>query len=265
MIKIIKSTKFLIALLIVLFCYSILVDVFKISLNADKLLSDMLNMIITRVLGGIVFLLLIIRYDYNIFKFKNNNFLKAVLISLPCLLICINNLPLIAIITKNAYLIRSSRDLMIFIVQCFSIGLFEEMAFRGIVLLLIVNKFAKTTKGIFISLILSSAIFGGIHLFNIFSGAGIGDTILQVGYSFLMGGMWGAILLKTHNIWLCVMLHAVYDFCGMLMPTLGAGTWWDLPTIIITVIFSIAIFIYIIYLIFTINIKDINYIYKKDN
>jgi hypothetical protein len=220
-------------------------------------------MIITRILGGIVFLLLIIKYDFNIFKFKNNNFKKALLISLPCLLIAVNNLPIIAILTKNAYLVRSGNDLLIFIVQCFSIGLFEEMAFRGIVLLLIVKKLPQTTKGIFQSLIISSAIFGLIHIFNIISGAGVGDTVLQVGYSFLMGGMWGALLLKTHNIWLCVILHAIYDFCGLLMPTLGKGTWWDLPTIIITVILSIAVFIYILYMIFKIKTEDLKFIYDK--
>ena len=51
--------------------------------------------------------------------------------------------------------------------------------------------------------------------------------------------MCAVVLFKTGNLWLCVILHAVYDFSGNLMPTLGAGTWWDTPTVVFTVILAV--------------------------
>ena len=81
--------------------------------------------------------------------------------------------------------------------------------------------------------------FGVIHLINIVAGASPGAVILQIGYSFLIGAMCSVVLFKTANLWLCVLLHAVYDFCGMLVPTLGDGKWWDIPTVIFTVILAL--------------------------
>ena len=87
--------------------------------------------------------------------------------------------------------------------------------------------------------------------------------ILQIGYSFLIGAMCSVVLLKTRNIWLCVLLHAVYDFSGTLVPTLGAGTWWDTPTVIFTVILAVATTVYLVWQFFTLDLNRVREIYGE--
>ena len=88
--------------------------------------------------------------------------------------------------------------------------------------------------------------------------------MLQVGYSFLIGAMYAVILFKTANIWLCVLLHAVYNFCGMLVPTLGAGTWWDVPTVIFTTVLAVATAVYTVVLFIKMDVRELDRLYGTD-
>ena len=98
---------------------------------------------------------------------------------------------------------------------------------------------------------------------NLLMGASLGGVIQQIGYSFLIGAMCSVVLYKTANLWLCVLLHAVYDFCGGLVPALGEGIIWDTPTIIITVILAVVVTIYMVVLLFRIKPQELDRIYEK--
>ena len=115
------------------------------------------------------------------------------------------------------------------------------MAFRGVFYLLILSTRRDSTKKIFFVTLASSAVFGAVHLFNLFAGAGVGATILQVGYSFLIGGMCSIALLVTGSIWAPILLHALYDFGGYLIPTLGEGIVWDAATVAVTAVLGTAV------------------------
>ena len=249
-----------IAVLILLLIYSVLIDIFGFSLTKDSILSENYNIIISRTLGIIFIFLIITDFKFDIFSFKNLK--KSLLIIIPPLVIVVNNLPIIALFVGNAYVTKPFSYILIFIISCLGIGFFEELLFRGLIFILILKKFKNDTKGIFWAIIISSAIFGLSHLLNLLAGAGIGATILQTGYSFLMGCMWSVILLKTKNIWLCAVLHAIYDFCGMLIPQLGTGQLWDTPTVIITLILSILTAIYILILMLKLKPENVKEIYK---
>lgn len=129
--------------------------------------------------------------------------------------------------------------------------------------MILLEKKRSATKEIFWTTIAGSAIFGAVHLLNLLGGAGIGPTVMQVGYSFLIGGMCSVVLLKTRNVWLCALLHGIYDFCGFLLPTLGGGTWWDTPTIIITVILAVATAIYMIFALLRITPESLDPLFNK--
>ena len=125
------------------------------------------------------------------------------------------------------------------------------------------EKTGTSRKGIFLATIYSGAVFGLMHLINLFEGAGIGSVILQIGYSFLIGAMCSVVLVKTRNIWLCVALHAIYDFCGFLVPELGQGIIWDMVTVIITAILAVATFVYMLYVFFKTDLSAADGIYTK--
>ena len=69
---------------------------------------------------------------------------------------------------------------------------------------------------------------------------------MQIGYSFLIGGMCAVILIKTYNIWLCVAVHAIFDFGGYFVQIMGAGNQWDPVTVILTAVIAVIVAVYII-------------------
>jgi membrane protease YdiL (CAAX protease family) len=123
-------------------------------------------------------------------------------------------------------------DWILFISYCFLTGLFEETIFRGVIFTLLADRFEKNKKGLLKTIILSSFIFGLAHLFNLFTGGGVG-VFLQVCYSTLTGALFAFVLIKTKNVICCAVVHGLYNFCGLLFSAkqgLGAGVVLDLPT-----------------------------------
>ncbi len=234
-----------------------------IVLSDDEKLSEIIRMVITRGLGSLMFTALVFYLGYRITNPLKKPFWRSLIFIVPSLLVVVNNLPIIALATGNACLTGTPAAVALFALECLFIGIFEEMAFRGSFFLMILESRRDTKKKIFLSTVISSAVFGGVHLFNLFAGSGIGPVIMQIGYSFLIGGMCAVVLLRTKNIWFCVLLHAVYDFCGFLLPTLGEGSWWDVPTIIITVVLAVAVTVYMTVALIRIRPEEIDDIFNK--
>ncbi len=240
-------------------------EIAKPTLSSDPVLAPLVNMTLTRGIGAVVFLVLLLNEGYRVLNPFQKPFWKALLFTLPPFLVVVNNMPILSMLWGDAYIVHSAPIYWIwFSLECLAIGLFEEMAFRGVIFLMFAEKRHATRKGLFWSLILTSAVFGAIHLLNVFMGGGIGGVILQIGYSFLIGAMCSVVLLKTRNIWLCVLLHAVYDFSGTLVPTLGAGTWWDTPTVIFTTVLAVATTAYLVWQFFTLDLGRVEEIYRPE-
>lgn len=214
----------------------------KPTFSADPLLSDLVNMTLPRLLGAVVFFALMLADGYRILSPVRG--LRPVgaflLLFLPPLAVVINNFPIPALITGDAQILPHSTAVWVwFSLECLAISLFEEAAFRGVIFPMLAERRCKTKQGLFISILLTSAVFGLLHIVNLAQGAGIGAVVRQIGYSFLIGAMCSVVLIKTHNIWLCVLLHAVFDFGGKLIDTLGAGKIWTLPAILITTVLAV--------------------------
>lgn len=236
-------------------------ELFNISFSDDQITQSLAKNAVSRLLGGVIFLVLIFKMGYRVFGSSKKKHLVGALLCFPALVIVVNNLPIIGLITKNSYVERT--DLIpLFALQCFAIGFFEELAFRGFVFPYVMEKQKNTKKGIFFSIIISGAIFGLVHMLNLLAGASPGSVFLQIGYSFLIGAMCSVVLLCTHNIWICVLLHAIYDFCGYLVPTLGGGLIWDKATVAITAVLSVIVCIYMIILFFKRDFSDFEKFYR---
>ncbi|MDD4002801.1 MAG: type II CAAX endopeptidase family protein [Clostridia bacterium] len=245
------------------FVLVLLIDVWGIKFSSDALMNEFISVIITRGLGGVFAVMLAAEYKFDIFSFKNRNITKSLIIILPFIIVCINNLPIYALISGNAAVTKSEYIFM-FLLSCLSIGFFEEMLFRGAILLMILKKMGGSRKQIFLGTVISSVIFALFHIFNLFAGAGVGETLLQVGYTFLTGCMWSLVLIITRNIWVCAALHAVYNFCGLLVVRLGEGRLWDTPTIIITAVIAVLAALYYIYMFTKIDKDNVDKLYNRE-
>ena len=226
-------------------------EMFPPTISRDETVNALLISIITRAAGSVIFILLAQRMGWKIWTFRVKG--RALAAVLPAFAVVINNFPLIGLISGAAYVTAPAWQTALFALSCLLIGLFEEMAFRGVFYLLILSARRDSTKKIFLVTVVSSAVFGAIHLFNLLAGAGVGPTVLQAGYSFLIGGMCSIALLVTGSIWIPVLLHALFDFGGYLISTLGAGVVWDPATVAITAILGVAVTVWMTFLLLRIK------------
>lgn len=236
----------------------------KPTLSSDPLLQELMTMTLTRCIGAAVFLVILIYRGFRVLDPFRKGALRALLFSLPAWAVVINNAPILSALWGDAYLVHTEPVYIgWFVAECLAIGLFEELAFRGVILLSLAEDRHTTRRDLFTCIILSSAVFGAVHLANLLAGAGVGAVLRQIGYSFLIGAMCSVVLYRTQNIWLCVLLHAVYDFSGSLFPTLGGGTWWDTPTVVFTVILAVAVTIYYVVALWRLPPESLDPLYRR--
>ena len=229
-------------------------------LSADDTTQNLLRSTLPRVLGSAVFLFVLLYQRNRLFAKPTAACLPAFL---PALAVVVNNFPILSAAGGDAYLTRPEL-VPLFALDAWMIGVFEEIAFRGVLFPLLLENRRGTTRQIFRTTVAVSAVFGLVHLVNLIEGAGIGPTLLQVGYSFLIGGMCSIVLLKSGNLLLCILLHAVYDFCGGLYPALGAGSWWDTPTVIWTAVLGTAVFVWMMRILMHIKPEEADRLYRKE-
>lgn len=248
-----KKDILTIALIIAAVAVLAVFDLVKVEFSADQELNGLLNYSIPRICAGVLLTAVVVLFGYkSIVAPDLKHFLKDLLWCVPCFLVVLANFPFTALIGGTAKIERV--DLIwLFIIKCLAIGLMEEMLFRGLLQNIIGEKFNDKKYGALITVAVTSAIFGGIHLLNLFAGAGAGATFLQVGYSFLIGAMFSAVLIKTKNIWLCVFLHAAFDFGGLIVTDLGTGTFQDMYFWIFTAVAGAICFAHIFN--FLLNVK----------
>ncbi len=215
----------LIVLSVIIF---IVFEVCNFKYTDDETLNALLNGTIPRfAAGGALLTVLILLGCKKILKPELKSLPGNLLWCIPCFLVVLANFPFSALITGSAEIVRAELTAL-FIAECLAIGFMEETLFRGILQDTFNQIFKGKPHGQIYTVLLTSAAFGVVHLFNLFAGANVGATFLQVGYSFLIGAMLSAVLIKTDNLWLCVLLHAGFDFGGNIISELGTGNFQDL-------------------------------------
>ena len=230
-------------------------------ISDDDYRPAILNTLVMDALGSVVFVCMTIYMGYRVWGIKKP-WMRSLLFGLPALAVAVNNAPIIGLATGNAYITDPAGGVLIMLAYCLAIGMFEEFAFRGLFFMMILEDRRKSTKQIFWTTAISSAVFGLVHLVNLAVGAGPGATLLQVGYSFLIGGMCAIVLLKTGSIWYCVLLHTVYDIGGTILYV-GGGVRWDAVTVTITAVLGVAVAVFMTVALTRIKPEDIAFLFPE--
>lgn len=214
-----------------------------------------------RLVGAVVCIALMWRFSYAHLLLPNKPKLSRILVVLPFFVIAVNNFPFLSVLMGDASLEGATiGGYATYALLCFSVGLFEELAFRGCIFLIALEQTKKIVSAplrVLAASVISSAVFALVHLTNLFAGASVGFVLLQVCYSFLIGGMCAIMLVKTENIWYCVFCHAIYNFAGGVVPELGAGTLWTTPTVVLTAVVGVAVAIYTFVVLFRISAQEV--------
>ena len=180
---------------------------------------------------------------------------KALLFALPALVVAVNNFPLVALAQGTAGVLDAA-GACLFALECVGVGLFEETAFRGIILPFLLGKTGTDRRGRFLAVLLSSAMFGALHLVNLLSGFSAG-VFLQVGYSFLIGCMLGVCMYRGAGALFCAFAHALFNFGGNLVTAprgLGFGSFaeiWNPAEVTLTVLVGVAALAYFVWALYS--------------
>jgi len=217
-------TTVLVALAVTAFILfeAVRIEIIPNDYEANKLL---IGVIYHLVVGGLLIWLIYLvgNVPYLSFRYTTG---KTLLWCLPCLLVALVNVPFVDLI-KGTITIERMDLLWLYIIYVISIALIEEIVFRGILLYLCLDYLRNVKHRYFFAALISTAIFALFHFTNLFTGMSIGNVLLQVGYTFLIGGMFAVMMLKTNNVWLCVIIHAIFDFGGLLTQEIASGNPWD--------------------------------------
>ncbi len=214
-----------------------------------------------RLFGTAVCVALMWRFSYTHQLLPGKLSTKRLLTVLPFFVIAVNNFPFLSVLMGEASLAGAHASGYVrYALFCLSVGLFEEFAFRGCAFTIALEQTKKMKSPplrVLVASVISSAIFGLVHLTNLFAGASVGGTLLQVGYSFLIGGMCSIMLVKTGNIWYCALCHAIYNFAGGVVPELGSGTLWTVPTVILTAVVAVIVTVYAFAVLFRVSAEEV--------
>jgi len=217
-----------------------------------RLITD--NQSVSYILNGVVKLLLSLFAVYFIFRYGFKGIFGisvkplSVITLIIALIVAVNNFPFYSLLTGELTVDFTLKALS-FALYCLGVACIEELFFRGLVFPMSVILFENKSRPLILGVLLSSAIFGATHLVNLFGG-NIGGVFLQVGYSFLIGALCAITLVKTKNIIFSIIVHAVYNFCGMLPTVYGVGTIWSIGQIILTATVGVVATIYFVVVIF---------------
>lgn len=219
-------------------------EMFKVKLVPDEGHNMILNVLITRTLAALFFLTVLAESGDRVCDRKPlEDYLGSLLLVIPALMVAVNNMPIISLAVGRCRVDDTWIWVVLFALECIAVGAFEELAFRGVLFPYFLRK-CKSRLQIFFCVAATSCVFGLYHLFNLIQGAGIGSVLRQVGYSALIGAMCAVCMLITGDITVPIVLHAVYNFCGMLVDTVGSGEMWDVPTIAITAVLGVLVFVF---------------------
>ena len=235
-----KYSRYLITIALVALAVTtfILFEIQEKVLTTDDNVNAMLGKTIYQLSIGALFIWLIYIMGDRRYLFLNRTTKKKLLWAIPCLVVCLVNFPWYGVFSGNVY-IFGTVYLPLYIVFVVSIALVEELVFRG-VLLNIVFQYTRRTKLPYVfAVLISSAIFAAFHLFNLFEGVSIEGVLLQMSYTFLIGCMFAVVQIKMGSVWYCVILHALFNFGGMITTEIAFGVPWDPVFWILTIVFGL--------------------------
>lgn len=118
-------------------------------------------------------------------------------------------LAFVALIITTAFMVGPPpRQAVIFIlINTFLVGLSEELMFRGILF-----EGLRSKLSIWLSIVLTSLLFGSIHLLNALWLGSVGVAVVQAFAACCTGMLLMAIRIRTKSLDPAILFHAAWDF-----------------------------------------------------
>lgn len=184
-----------------------------------------LSMGIGRIMAGII-LMILFKYCFDFTKQ-----FKGFAVMLPALVFALWNIAN-HFITKGA-LNPLTLDILIL---GLAPAIFEEVVFRGI----FIHNLRASGRSDMAALLIPALIFGAIHLTNAVNGD-ILQALVQTGYAVVVGLVFGAIYIRTGDLFSLIIAHAAIDITNRVF---GGGSDTPVPLIIAFIVVLVIMTVY---------------------
>ena len=154
----------------------------------------------------VLIIMLLFKNDY-VFTQKKDKFFTGIKLGLPMLVLSVIIMISNIISLEEFHLIKFINVLLLSLF----VGIAEEFLCRGWLQNEFIEKYSKNKKMVLTSIVLSSLVFGFMHILNL-GAQSLFETILQVINALGVGFLLGVLYYKTKNIWSVIFLHSFYDF-----------------------------------------------------
>lgn len=116
--------------------------------------------------------------------------------------------------------------MVLFLLHVLFVGIGEELLFRGILQNAMHEYFGEDSlKKLYKAIILSSTLFGMVHLVNVFKGVTFLSAFFQALVAIPVGGGLGAMYYRSNkNLWVCIIAHASVDMNSFIASGVLSGT-----------------------------------------
>ena len=158
--------------------------------------TDYRSVIVNSILSIIVILFIVknkLGGYYGLTKFPK---FKEFLYFIPLLILMSINL------WGGVHIKNTSSEIIFYILFMICVGFLEEIIFRGFLFKMMAKDNVKT------AIIVSSLTFGIGHIINLFNGAALIPTLIQVCYAVAGGYLFVIIFQKGKSLWPCIIAHA---------------------------------------------------------
>jgi len=129
-------------------------------------------------------------------------------------------------------------------------GPLEEIPLRGIVLCAFLELWGNSRRGVLKAILLSSLLFGGLHLIHILLGRPVPQALLVVVSTFLSGIVYAAFVLRWKTLWTVMVLHGVTNAVVAMRAIETPGFAETVPGLALMIALQLPLVAYGVYLIY---------------
>ena len=109
--------------------------------------------------------------------------------------------------------------ILVGLLSVIGIGIREEVLYRGVLVNALGLKYAKDAKGLWLTTLIASILFGFTHITNVFFGVPLVNVLIQSLGAVGIGIGFVAIYLRGGNIWFLAIVHTVIDLSSLFEST----------------------------------------------
>lgn len=197
------------------------------------------------IIAGLLMLILLIFFRGKCnFGFKGGLPKLGILLSLPALIVPLWNI--LQIKLYDAPLVAGTTAVIAAIFHGIGPGVSEEVFCRGFTVSNLMRIWKDKPNRIFLSVLVSGAAFGLLHAVNVIVTGDAFAAIIQVIYTAAIGIFYGAVFVRSRNIWGVIIMHTLTDVSAFIAVFDGNVTGMDIAFCAVGSLIFIAIALYLI-------------------